>query len=205
MQRVKIACTSVLVLLPCGTIASGIDFCDQKTTEVYHSPKCGLWVEEDPQRVNDINIPFNPPYHTYSRWIIDDQSYILAYRDVDYEPANIIVDFYSVDNKSKVKRGSVNLNGVVVNVLAAKLTGSKYHEIMFRHADGQLQYISIVKIRGNKIKKIFSYGATEIEIIKGLPTRILAKAESSNLVEEYIWVPTSGKFVKNREYPWNKK
>lgn len=202
--------TLTLILLFTGMLslsetASSVEFCEQRTTKAYHDPKCGLWVENDPHRINNFDIPFTPPYHTYSSWNIDSQTYYFAYRDIDYNPSDLVIDVYKIENMKFTQIGEIKINGVVVDILLARLTMAKYPEVVIRHKDGLLQFVSIVKIQDNKVDRIFKYGATEIDIIREPNPRIIAKAITSNRVEEFSWNAVQNIFSKTNDYPWHEQ
>src|SRR5271169_4020002 len=82
----------VVALLQASTKQS--ELCDSFTTEAYHSPRCNQYVVRDPKRADDIAIPHSPRYHTYSQWDFDHQTVVLAYRDIDNDPKNMVADAY---------------------------------------------------------------------------------------------------------------
>lgn len=180
-------------------------FCDERTTEAYHSPFCkDNWVVRDPNRVDDVQIGHVPSYHTYSRWVIDKRTYIFAYRDIDYDPNDMVVDIYLVKNNSCIPVGFINLPGYVINVFTTKLTSKDFHDVVFRSDAGKLQFISVVKLTGEKAENVFEYGASEIEIKNKDNPMILAKAKTPNIVEQYIWDNANNKFILVKEFPWHK-
>lgn len=194
----------VILLILTPTIVKS-NFCDEKTTEAYHSPLCKKsWVVKDPNRVVDVHIVHDPFYHTYSRWIIDKQTYIFAYRDIDYDPNDMVADIYLVKNNSYIPVGIIEIPGYVVNVFTAKLTSKGFQDVSFRSDAGKLQYISIVRLTEGKAEKVFEYGASEIEVKNEDNPLILAKAKTSNIIEQYIWDYANNKFILTKKFPWHK-
>src|SRR5215469_4647532 len=176
------------------------EFCSSRTTEAYHSPKCDWFVVHDPQRVDDVKIPHRPAYHTYSRWVVDGQTYILAYRDVDQQPQEMMVDVYLEGSSGGYKLvGSIRIAGVVNGVSIEKLTGSLIPDIVFRVESGQLQYVDVLRFAEGKAKEVFWYGASELEITTQPKAMIVARSKLSNVVEEFAWDPRTNRFAKIRE------
>lgn len=112
-----------LLLLQAPTRQS--EFCDSRTTEAYHSPKCDWYVVHDPKRVDDIKIPHSPRYHTYSRWVFGEQTAVLAYHDVDNDPMDMIADVYLANGVKYQFLGSAQIPGMVTDVSSVELTKGK--------------------------------------------------------------------------------
>jgi hypothetical protein len=195
---------AVLLSIPSGPQDSSSEFCSSRTTEAYHSPKCNLFVVHDPQRVENLRISHKPAYHTYSRWVLDGKTYVLAYRDIDRQPQEMMVDLYLAEASGYNLAGSVRIAGVVNAVSTERLTGSASPDIVFRVDSGQLQYLDVVRFSDGKAKEVFWYGASEIETETEPQPTIVAKSKLSNLIEEFAWDSKSSKFVKAREYAWHK-
>ncbi len=182
------------------------DFCGSRTTLAYHSPKCDWgWVVHDPNRVENLRIPHKPPYHTYSRWTLDDGRYVFAYRDIDQQPSDMAADIYLASDTHYKLIGSVqHLGEIVTGVFTARLTGAALPDVVFREDCGELQCIVVTRFSDKTAKQVFWYGATEIEITKEPTPMIIARSNISNLVEEFAWKSKAGTFVKTREYAWRK-
>jgi hypothetical protein len=207
MRHKKIAFHIALTLIYLTSVPSIAmsKFCDERSTKSYHSPLCGYnWVVKDPQRIDNVKIAYHPPYHTYSRWLIDNETYIFAYRDIDYDPSDMTVDIYLSKNDSHVLIGSVAIGGYIVDVFTTKLTSKILQDIVFRYDNGQLQYVTVVKLADFEAKEVFYYGASTIEVKNGPKPTIVAKSNISNTVEIFSWDTSINKFVKVREYPWYK-
>jgi hypothetical protein len=179
---ISIVAVVASVLLTSG-VARNIDadFCSSRTTEAYRSPKCDWgWVVHDLKRVEDVTIPHKPAYHTYSRWVLDGGTYIIAYGDIDYTPNDMVADVYLANGDRYKLVGSVqHLGEIVTGGFAARLTGAAAREV-------------------------FSYGASTIEIVSQPKPLIVARSTIANVVKEFTWDPKSSKFVKIRQYPWHK-
>ena len=50
----------------------------------------------DPHTIENVAIRHEPSYHTYSRWVLDGLTYVIAYRDIDDQPEDIVMDIYLV-------------------------------------------------------------------------------------------------------------
>jgi len=130
-------------------------FCASRTTAAYHSPKCDWFVVKDPNRIEGLEIQHEPSYHTYSRWVLDGRTYVIAYRDIDYQPEDIVADIYlAVDNGYKLV-GRARIFGLVTDVSTARLTGGELPDIVFRFLGGQLQYIVIVRLSRETAREVF--------------------------------------------------
>ncbi|MEW6079060.1 MAG: hypothetical protein AB1724_14710 [Thermodesulfobacteriota bacterium] len=204
-MRSKMTCLTIIILFIAAPSVVKSDFCDDRTTESYHAPSCNkIWVVRDPNRIDNLQIDHKPSYHTYSRWVIDEQTYIIAYRDIDYDPNDMVADIYLSGNGSYTLVGDIAIKGNVVNVFAAKLTSNMHHDLVFRFNSGQLQYVSVVKIINQKIIKVFEYGGTEIEINSEKNPMIIIKSKTPNIIQQYIWDSANSKFFKAQEFPWHK-
>lgn len=205
MQLQVIAYLAVMILFVLTPLPVRSDLCDQRTTEAYHSPLCkDNWVVQDPNRVDDVQISHEPPYHTYSSWVVDKQTYIFAYRDIDYDPNDMVTDIYLIKDSSYIPVGIIKIPGYVTNVFTAKLTSKEFQDVFFRSDAGKLQYISIVKLTDGKAEKVFEYGASEIEVKNEGTPMILAKAKTSNIIEQFLWDSTANKFFLAKKFPWHK-
>jgi hypothetical protein len=170
------------------------EFCSSQTTEAYHSPRCDWWVVHDPRRIEHINIPHRPRYHTYSRWLLGDRTYIFAYRDVDQQPEDMVADIYLAGDSGYNRFGYVHITGAVTDVSTANLTGGAGPDVVFRFDGGQLQYIDVLRFSGGLAREVFSYGASTIDVISQPKPLIVAKSRIANLVQEFEWDSQSGKF-----------
>ena len=182
------------------------EFCSSRTTEAYHSPKCDWgWVVHDPHRVEDVKIPHKPTYHTYSRWVFDGQTYILAYRDIDRSPSDMAADVYLAAVNGYKLVGSVqHLGEIVTDVSDARLTGGVLPDLVFREDCGELKCVIVAHLSDKTAEKVFRYGATEVEITTQPKPMVVARSNLSNVVEEFAWDLKSNKFIKTREYAWHK-
>lgn len=181
-------------------------FCSSRTTEAYHSAKCDWgWVVHDPRRVEDVKIPHEPLYHTYSRWVLDSQSYILAYRDIDHRPDDMAADVYlATGNRYKLVGSVQHLGEIVTEVFDARLSGAILPDVVFREDCGELQCVVVVRFSGETANQVFWYGASKVEVTTQPKPMIVARSSLPNLVEEFAWDLKSGKFVKIRQYAWHK-
>lgn len=181
------------------------EFCSSYTTAAYHSPQCDLWVVHDPNRVEEVKIPHRPEYHTYSRWVIGEQTYILAYRDVDYQPSDLVADVYLAGSAGNSLIGTIPVYDVVRDVSLVKLNGGETPDLVFRTSCGQLECVFVMHFAKGKAQEVFQYAASKIEILDGKSPEIVAKSRLANLVEEFVWDPKAREFKKTREYRWNDK
>jgi hypothetical protein len=211
LQEVAIIGLSMVVLLLGSRIAwpslsqPDEQTCSQRSTATYHSPKCGWgYVVNDPGRIEDVTIPHDPPYHTYSRWVIRARTYIFAYRDVDNRPDDMRVDIYQGNAGGKVV-ASIAITGLETHVFSANLTGRDSSDIIFKYMGGELQYLSIVRFADDSIKDVFDCAASTIDILPGPEPKIVARYNVANVVREFVWRGASDKFVKAREFPWHRR
>jgi hypothetical protein len=181
-------------------------FCSSRTTEAYHSPKCDWgWVVHDPHRVEDVKIPHEPQYHTYSRWMLDGRTYFFAYRDIDQQPGDMAADIYLAQNTHHKLVGSVqHLGEIVTGVFTARLTQAALPDVVFREDCGELQCVVVVRFSDEVARQVFWYGASKVEVTTQPKPMIVTRSSLPNLVEEFAWNLKSGKFVKIRQYPWHK-
>jgi len=179
-------------------------FCDSLTTDAYHSPKCNLYVVHDPRRVDDIKIPHTPRYHTYSRWVLDHQTVVLAYRDVDKDPMNMVADAYLANGGEYEFLGSAKIPGMVTDVSSAELTGGDLPDIVFFFDGGQLKYVDVLRFSKGKAQDVFEYAASKIEVSTEPKPKIVATSKLSNLVEEFAWDSGSQEFTTISKRPWHK-
>jgi hypothetical protein len=121
------------------------EFCSSRTTSSYHSPQCDRWVVHDQNRVADVRIPHKPEYHTYSRWKLGDRTYVLAYRDVDQQPSDMVADIYLVNEEGYRRVGKISVHDIVTDVSAWSLTESEVPDLVFRAACGHLQCVFVVR------------------------------------------------------------
>jgi hypothetical protein len=178
--------------------------CDSFTTEAYHSPKCNQYVVHDPKRVDDIKIPHSPRYHTYSRWVFGDQTVVLAYRDVDNDPMNMVADAYLSNGGKYQLLGSAQIPGMVTDVSSVELTGGELPDIVLHFDGGQLKYVDVLRFSKGRARQVFQYAASSIEILVEPKPKIVATSKLSNLVEQFAWDPRSNEFSKVSEHPWHK-
>jgi hypothetical protein len=181
------------------------EFCSSYTAAAYHSPQCDQWVVHDPNRVEDIKIAHLPAYHTYSRWILGDQTYILAYRDVDHQPSDMIADVYLASNGANSLVGKIPVYDAVSDVSLLKVTKGEEHDLVFSASCGQLECVFVLHFAEGKAKEIFQYAASKIEIVDGTTPKIVAKSRLANLVEEFVWDSKAKEFKRSREYRWHNK
>lgn len=175
-------------------------FCASRTTAAYHSPKCNWgWVVHDPHRVEDVKIPHHPPYHTYSRWVVGEHAYILAYRDIDRQPSDMAADIYFAGSSGYKLVGSIeHLGEIVTGVSEARLTGPT-SDIVFREDCGELQCLVVVRFSDRTAKQVFRYGASKMEIVTQPQPMIVATSKLANTVEWFAWDPETGKFRKTKQ------
>ena len=181
------------------------EFCSSLTTGAYHSPQCDFWVVHDPKRVEDVEIEHKPSYHTYSRWKLGEQTYILAYRDVDYQPADMVADIYRVSNTGNNLIGKVSLYDAVTDVSPVGLTGRDVPDLVFRTTCGELQCVFVLRFADGKAQSVVSYGASEMSVVSETKPAILAKSRLANVVEEFAWDSRVNEFRKIRQYRWHKE
>lgn len=179
-------------------------FCDSLTTEAYHSPQCDWWVVHDPNRAEDVKIAHKPAYHTYSQWKLGDQTYILAYRDLELQPADMEADVYLANQSGNTLIGKIAVHDAVSNVSAVRLTGGEIPDLLFRTTCGELQCVFVLRFAKGKAWDVFSYGASEMEIVSEPGPRIVAKSRLANVVQEFTWDPHESEFRETRTYRWHK-
>jgi hypothetical protein len=179
------------------------EFCSSHTTAAYHSPQCDLWVVHDPNRVEGVKILHRPAYHTYGRWILGGQTYILAYRDVDYQPADMVADIYVAEDGRNSLVGKISVYDVVSDVSPLKVTGGEGNDLVFRSSCGQLECVFVLHFAEGKAREVFKYAASKIEIVDGTTPKIVAKSSLANLVEEFVWDSRAKEFKQSKEYRWH--
>lgn len=196
---------ALLFGIPATAQDKQVEFCSSRTTEAYHSPKCDWYVVRDPQRVADVKIPHKPPYHTYSRWVFAGRKYVFAYRDIDYQPEDMVADIYLTRDTGYQRVGSLRITGLVTDVSTASLTEGPSPDVIFRFACGQLQCLNVLRFSSNgAARKVFWYGASTIEILSEPKPTIVAKSKLANVVEEFVWEPETNKFRKVSQHVWQK-
>jgi hypothetical protein len=199
-----LTCIVVAVLFTASAGAQGIEsFCASRTPQALHSPECKwAFVVQDPHRVNDVKIPHEPIYHTYSRWVLGDQTYIFAYRDMDQQPEDMMVDIYLAANGEYKRVGNVEITGMVTGVFTAKLTGDNVPDVVFQYEGGELHYLTIVRLSGGTARQVFRYGASTIDVLSQPKPVIKATSKVANLVEQFAWDPQAEEFRKIDQHPW---
>ena len=190
-----------------GLIGKGkvSEFCSSRTTAAYHSPQCDLWAVHDPNRVEDVKIDHRPAYHTYSRWMLGEQTYILAYRDVDYQPSDMVADVYLGSNGANSLAGKISVYEAVRDVSALKLTRGVEPDLVFRASCGELECIFVLHFTEGKAREVFQYAASKIEIVDGANPKIVAKSRLANSVQEFVWDSRAKEFKQSKEYRWHKE
>jgi hypothetical protein len=166
--------TAALFTTSTGAQRKESDFCASRTTEAYHSPKCSWgWVVHDPHRVEDVKIPHRSQYHTYSRWVFDGRTYILAYRDIDQQPADMAADVYLANGDRYKLVGSVeHLGEIVTGVSEARLTGAALPDIIFREDCGELQCVVVVRFSDETARQVFRYRLlTFVQVVVAAPPK----------------------------------
>jgi hypothetical protein len=181
------------------------EFCSSRTTTAYHSPKCDWWVVHDPKRVQGIKVVHTPAYHTYSQWELAGQTYVLAYRDVDYEPQDMVADVYQTDDRRYKQIGKIEVYDLVTNVSLEKLTSGETPDLVFWSDCGQLKCIFVLRFSKSKAEKVFSYAATQIKISSLGRPRIVAVSQLANLREEFAWDSRAKEFRSTGEHPLRKE
>jgi hypothetical protein len=176
-------------------------FCSARTTTAYHSPECDWgYAVRDPQRVDDLKIPHKPAYHTYSRWVLDGRTYILAYRDIEDQPDDMVVDVYAAGDGSHKLIGNARIPGIVTGVATTKLTDGELPDVVIRFEGGQLQYVDILRFSRGRVIQVFQYGASTIEVLAEPVPMLKATSRAAHLVEQFAWDSRSGKFSKVSQY-----
>jgi hypothetical protein len=174
-------------------------FCSSRTTEAYHSPKCNWWEVHDPGRVDDVKLPHHPRYHTYSRWMLGDRTYVFAYRDIDQQPSDMAVDIYAVEgSKYRLVLTIQHLGEIITGVITAKMTGARVPDIVFKEECGELHCIVVVRFAAGKPKQVFSYAASSIDLRDAPKPLIVAESKIANTVEQFAWDARSEQFRKIR-------
>jgi len=175
-------------------------FCSSRTTAAYHSPECGfIWVVRDPNRISDIHIDHSPEYHTYSRWVISGMEYVLAYRDIDNDPANIALDLYRSSGARYSQIGSLTIGAPISKVQALALVPKQGEQLVIFSQCGQLHCIDIVQVRDDQAKELFEYAGTTIVVRTGRLPSIVATSKSAGLTEQFTWSEVHQQFVKHTE------
>jgi hypothetical protein len=199
---------SLIVSLVCaisvGAQDKQSDFCASRTSEAYHSASCNWgFVVHDPNIIKNLPIPHKPAYHTYSRWMLNNENYILAYRDIDDQPQEMAVDIYLAKNGDAFQHiGTARIPGLVTDVSIARLTGET-PDFLFHLQSGELTWLEVVRIFNRKAKEVFWYGASQIDVSPDPNPMIVAKSRLANTVEQFVWDSRSKRFKKVRQYTWH--
>jgi len=172
-----------------GAHSKKSDFCASRTTEAYHSPKCDWrWVVHDPHRVEDVQIQHEPLYHTYSRWVLDGQTYVFAYRDIDRRPDDMAADVYLANGDRYKLVGSVeHLGEIVTGVSEVRLTGAFLPDVVFREDCGQLNCVVVVRFSDETARQVFRYGASKIDVLSEPKPMIVATSKIANQIQQFAW------------------
>jgi hypothetical protein len=171
--------------------------CSSRDALTYHSPRCNWgYVVRDPNRTDNITIDHDPPYHTYSRWVLNNETYVFAYRDVDGQPDDMIADIYETRNPGYKLIGDVRIPGIVSNVSFARLTGGELPDVVFRFQGGELQYVDVVRFAAGSAQEVFQYGASTIKIISKPKPMIEAESKKAGLSERFAWNSSTMKFAR---------
>src|SRR3974390_111740 len=176
------------------------EFCSGFTAAAEHSPQCDEFVVHDPGRVENLKIPHKPAYHTYSRWEFEGQIYILAYRDVDHHPMDMVVDVYLSDPEGYKRIGGMPVYDLVRSVSVMRLTGDAGPDFVFETDTGQLKSIFVLLINKGKATKVFEYGASRMRIVDGEKPKIVAESWLANSVQEFAWDEKAQEFREVRSY-----
>lgn len=189
---------AVMLCISCvGAQDNQSDFCASRTSKAYHSPKCNWgWVVHDPKRVENVNIPHHPAYHTYSRWVLDGRAYVLAYRDIDRSPEDVAADIYLVQKEYELVGTVEHLGEIVRGVSLEKLTNGILPDLVFREDCGQLQCLVVVRFSHIGAKQVFRYGASRIDVLSEPKPVIIATSKLANRVEQFAWDTQAGEFRK---------
>lgn len=195
---------SLICAISVGAQDKQSEFCASRTSEAYHSSNCNWgFVVHDPNIIKNVTIPHKPAYHTYSRWALGDQAYILAYRDIDNQPQDMAVDIYLVkDGDAFQQIGTARTPGLVTNVSTARLTAGEEPDILFHLQSGELTWLEVVRIFNRKAKEVFWYGASQIDVSPDPKPMIVAKSRLANTVEQFAWDSRSKRFKKVRQFSW---
>jgi hypothetical protein len=194
-----------LLFGPLSQQEKSTEFCSSRTPAAYHSPDCDWgYVVNDSGRFGDVKIPHRPPYHTYSRWVVGDRTYVFAYRDIDDRPDDMVADIYIAEDSHYKLIGNTQIPGIVTAVSTAKLTGDRLPDVVFRFQGGELQYVNIVRLSDEKAEQVFQYGASAIELLSEPKPLIEATSKISNVVEQFAWDPQSYKFRRTSQRPLRK-
>lgn len=203
-MKILIIAGTLLLAAVAGAQSPEADFCASRTASAYHSPKCNWgWVVHDPNRIEGLKIPHHPSYHTYSRWTLDHQTYVFAYRDIDQQPEDMAADIYLESGTHYKHVGSVrHLGEIVTGVFTARLTGGAVPDVVFKEECGELQCVVVVRFSDSTAKEVFSYGDRTIEVREQPKPTIIAISRIANLVEEFAWDPQSDEFRKIDQHRW---
>jgi len=207
-MQMKLVLAIVVALLPCHAKAQQqqteqAGFCESRTPQALHSPKCELaFVVQDLHRTDNVKIPHEPVYHTYSRWELDGRAYIFAYRDIDQRPDDMMADIYLAASGGYKRIGSIEITGMVTGVSTANLTGGNVPDILFQYEGGELHYLTIVRLSGGRVQQVFRYGASAIDVLSQPKPVIEATSKVANLVEQFAWDPHAAKFRKIEQHPF---
>jgi len=173
------------------------DFCSSRTALAYHSTQCHWgYAVRDPNRAEDVTIEHDPPYHTYSRWMIGNQTYVFAYRDVDGQPDDMVADIYNTGGVGNRLIGNVRIPGIVSDVSTARLTGGELPDVVFRFESGELQYVDILRFTDGTARQVFQYGASTIRILSKPKPIIEATSKVAAITEQFTWDSRTKKFKK---------
>jgi hypothetical protein len=184
-----------------GGRQQGID-CSLKTPESLHSDSCPYsLVESDAGKIASLHLQHNPAYHTYSRWNVSLQNYILAYWDENNELLALYIDLYrenrdSYGHYTYTKIGTLPAYERVERVLTHDLVGDGRQQLIILSEMGQLESIRIVKIDGNTARIVLDTAGTTVKIVDKPTAAVLVYAKTPNQTEVFKWAAQDRKFKR---------
>jgi hypothetical protein len=195
--------TMVLVasLFLYGAQPQGVD-CSQHTAESLHSKSCpDSLIENDSGRIDDLHLPHKPAYHTYSRWRVSEQEYILAYWDQDNEVLALYADIYRENRDADgrptyAKIATVPAFELVRRVFTQDLIGDGREQLIIISETGQLQAIRIMRIHGNTARIVLDTAGTRVKVVDKPKPAVLVYAKTPDQTEVFRWSARQKKFER---------
>jgi hypothetical protein len=179
----------------------GID-CSQNTPETLHSDSCpNSLVESDEGKIASLHLRHNPPYHTYSRWNVSSQNYILAYWDEENDLLGLYADLYSENRDSSghstyAKMATIPAYERVERVLTSDLVGDGRQQLIILSEMGQLESIRVVNIDGSRARIVLDTAGTAVKIVNKPNAAVLVYSKTANQTEVFEWVTQVKKFKR---------
>jgi len=120
--------------------------------------------------------------------------YVLAYRDQDSDPSDIVVDFYRRDAGGYAALGTEELAAVPKEVRTVNLIPEAQPQLAFFASCGMLRCLTVIRLNNDRVEKLFDYAASEIRVHEGNRPFIQAISESAKSAENFEWYPKEERF-----------